>query len=108
MLAGAATCTKSTYFRAAGTRERMLAFAGCQHESMTDPHRPRIGPSLGGGCSIVGLSVGGAWQFWYQCWGKVNYKDADTVVRRKTIPDKRVTGTVHHVAEGVLGTGRIY
>jgi hypothetical protein len=107
-LAGAAACTKATYFGPAGNLERLLKFRGFENESANPLNRPRDKPTFGGGCTIVGLPVGGAWQFWYQCWGKVNYREKDTVVRRKIIPDKRVTGAVHQMAEGVLGKGQIY
>lgn len=107
-LVAAASCVKATYFGPGGVQERALAFAGHEFEDMKSPHRPRNIPTFSGGCAIVGLVVGGAWQFWYQCWGTVNYKVADQIVTRKIIPDKRIKGAVHMHPCAVLGTGQIY
>ena len=107
-LVAAAACTKSTYLRPAGMRERTLAFAGYEHADMHDPFRPRDRPTFSGGCAVVGFVVGGGWQFWYQNWGSVSYRDGSQVVHRRFRSDKTVLGAVHNQPCTVLGVGQIY
>jgi len=103
----AATCAKAQYFGQAAHREQMLRFQGYQHPDVGTPHCPRAHPTFGGGCTIVGLVVGGAWQFWYQCWGTVDYKEPDTVEVRRLRPNILHAGAVHRSPLGVLGYGQI-
>lgn len=107
-LVGAASCIKTTYFRPAGARERQLAFVGRQNVEMNSPTRPRDKPTFGGGCAVVGIVVGGSWEFWYQCWGKVDYKDPDTIVRHRIRSDTIQAGAVHREACAVMGIGQIF